>query len=156
MEKRNEKGEFDRLLGLVVYSPVVHLVIFIVSYFVHLAYPIEIVRSSLLLPIGLLLIFVAPILIAWSQSAVEAIRRELGAPQLRRGPYRFSRNPTYGGLALLTFGFSFIVNSLPLLIGSILAFIVVNAFIVPREERLMHEKYGEEYAVYRSKVRRWL
>ncbi|MBX4215525.1 isoprenylcysteine carboxylmethyltransferase family protein [Candidatus Parcubacteria bacterium] len=152
-----ETNRSESILGLVVYSPVVYLVIFIFSYFIHLRYPIAIIRTDLLLPLGLLLIFIAPLLIVWAQRELSSFRRELaGGPRFHRGPYRFSRNPTYLGLALLTFGFSCVVNSLPLLLGSLVAFIAVNLFIVPKEEELMHKKYGDHYAQYRSKVRRWL
>src|SRR5258706_4192106 len=128
----------DSLLGLTVYSPVVYLSVFLVSFLVNIKFPILIAKSEMLLPLGLLLLIASTILIIWSQKSLTKFRINEKDPSTGRtfhfGPYRFSRNPTYLGLTLLTFGFSLIMNSLVMLIGAIFAFYIVNILIVRREE----------------------
>ncbi|MEK7115384.1 MAG: isoprenylcysteine carboxylmethyltransferase family protein [Patescibacteria group bacterium] len=150
----------ESILGLVVYSPVVYLVIFLLSFFVHLRYPITIIKDGGLLPFGLLFIFLAPLIIVWSQKSIKSFvaneQSGKGERKFSYGPYRWSRNPTYVALALLTLGFALIANSLPMLLGTIIAFYIVNIAIVRREEKLLHKKYGDDYEKYKAKVRPWI
>ena len=72
------------------------------------------------------------------------------------GMYRYSRNPMYLGLVLLTIGAT-------IFFGTWLGVVIVVAFIfllnflqiIPEEEAL-HEIFGEEYVEYRREVRRWI
>ncbi|MDP3958305.1 MAG: methyltransferase [bacterium] len=163
MEERRYAERKDRsesILGLVVYSPVIYLVVFLVSFGLHLLYPIKIAESKILLPVGVFLLAAAPLLILWSQRALSRFRKREAAGEGERsfalGPYRFTRNPTYVGLSLLTLGFALVMNSLLVLLGVLVSFHIVHLGIVKREERLLAKKYGEDYERYRSKVRPWL
>lgn len=72
------------------------------------------------------------------------------------GPYRYTRNPMYVGMTLVTLsaaGFSghgFIALLAPL------ALAVVHYTAVLREEAYLEDKFGEPYLVYKAKVRRYL
>lgn len=72
------------------------------------------------------------------------------------GPYRFTRNPGYLGMALLFVGIALLAQwvwataVLPLVIA------VVDRGVIAREERYLERKFGREYAAYRARVRRWL
>lgn len=160
LHKNKDFNKKESILGLVVYSPVVYLMVFLVSFLFHLAYPAEIINEDTLLPFGIFFMILAPVLIIWSQKSIKKfIEIELkgeGARSFALGPYKFSRNPTYIALTLLTFGFSLVANSLPMLFGAIVAFYIVNMAIVRREEELMHKKYGDDYASYKTKVRPWI
>ena len=96
------------------------------------------------MPFGLLFIFLAPLIIVWSQKSIKSFvaneQSGKGERKFSYGPYRWSRNPTYVALALLTLGFALIANSLPMLLGTIIAFYIVNIAIVRREEKLLHKK----------------
>lgn len=160
---QNKNKEFDKkesILGLVVYSPVVYMMVFLVSFLFHLAYPAEIINGDALLPFGIFFMILAPVLIIWSQKSIKKfIENEIkgeGARDFTLGPYKFSRNPTYVALTILTLGFSLVANSLPMLFGTIVAFYIVNMAIVRREEELMHKKYGNDYVNYKTKVRPWV
>lgn len=71
------------------------------------------------------------------------------------GPYRFSRNPMYLGWTLLAIGIPLVVNmAWPLVL---LPFVlVVTHLVVLREERDLEAEFGESYASYRARVRRYL
>ena len=73
-----------------------------------------------------------------------------------RGIYRYSRNPMYLGFMyfLLAWGV-FLAHLLSLLFP--LGFVVyMNRFQIPLEEEALEEKFGEEFILYKNRVRRWL
>ena len=72
------------------------------------------------------------------------------------GMYRYSRNPMYLGLVLLTLAATMFFGTW-LGIVIIVAFIFLLNFlqIIPEEEALL-DIFGEEYVEYKKKVRRWI
>lgn len=72
------------------------------------------------------------------------------------GPYRFTRNPMYVALALLYLGLPPVLGYAWPYLFFPAAVLAVNAFVIPREERYLEEKFGEPYRAYRGTVRRWL
>lgn len=72
------------------------------------------------------------------------------------GPYRFTRNPMYLGMALLLAGLAGIGNALWPLLAVIPVVAIVQTQVIAREERYLEGKFGDEYRAYRSRVRRWL
>lgn len=83
------------------------------------------------------------------------------APQRTRvlvttGPYRFTRNPMYLGLALVLLAWCAWLANPAALVGVLLFVAYLTRFQIIPEERVMQEKFGAEYASYRNRVRRWL
>lgn len=72
------------------------------------------------------------------------------------GLYRISRNPMYLGLLLILAGYSVLRGS-PLALPVLAGFVAyITAFqILPEEERLLNA-FGEPYAAYKRRVRRWI
>ena len=147
----------ESILGLVIYAPVAHPILFLVGFMVHLLVPVPLSSRGVFVPVGAVLLLLAPAVILWSQHTLRRFRSAAATGTLRfaEGPYRLTRNPTYLGLFLLTLGFAFLANSLTLTLAAVFSFIIVRAFIVPREERLMEKKYGDSYRTYRDTVGRW-
>lgn len=81
---------------------------------------------------------------------------EKSTSMVRSGPYRFTRNPMYLGLACVLLGVcTYLAN--PLTLVAVAAFIAyLTAFQIMPEERLLLKKFGAPYAQYTSSVRRWL
>jgi protein-S-isoprenylcysteine O-methyltransferase Ste14 len=75
---------------------------------------------------------------------------------VRTGPYRFTRNPIYLAFTLLQLGISLWVNSAWLLVTLLIAASVMNYLVIPREERYLERRFGEEYLKYKAAVRRWI
>jgi protein-S-isoprenylcysteine O-methyltransferase Ste14 len=72
------------------------------------------------------------------------------------GIYNISRNPMYVGLAFLYLALScFIGNWWNIILFPIL-FLVVQSYIIKKEEQYLIRRFGHEYLVYKAKVRRWL
>lgn len=74
---------------------------------------------------------------------------------LRRGPYRFSRNPMYLGEPALWLGWAMFFGSVPVLLGFITWCAGFIFLIVPSEERGLEERYGESYRQFKRTVPRW-
>jgi protein-S-isoprenylcysteine O-methyltransferase Ste14 len=72
------------------------------------------------------------------------------------GPYRFTRNPMYVGLALVYLGVAatnaqiWPVLVLPMLLA------YIHRVVIPAEEARLHAAFGDAYAQYRTRVHRWL
>jgi protein-S-isoprenylcysteine O-methyltransferase Ste14 len=102
--------------------------------------------------------------IALAGSAVFAFRRAGTSPNPMRpttalavaGPYRFSRNPMYLGMTLVSAGFAVFWNALWPLLSVPVALGLVTAFVIAREERYLEARFGEDYRLYRARVRRWI
>jgi protein-S-isoprenylcysteine O-methyltransferase Ste14 len=73
-----------------------------------------------------------------------------------RGPYRFTRNPMYLGLVILSSGIAVWVGSWPFFLAPIAVFATANWVHIPFEEAKMRRQFGEEYDSYVRRVRRWL
>jgi protein-S-isoprenylcysteine O-methyltransferase Ste14 len=72
------------------------------------------------------------------------------------GPYRYTRNPMYVGMALVLLGSAVFLASLaPFLVLPLFVLFINNRFILA-EEAMLEEAFGEAYREYKAKVRRWL
>jgi protein-S-isoprenylcysteine O-methyltransferase Ste14 len=72
------------------------------------------------------------------------------------GPYRFTRNPMYVGMALLTVALGLLLNTWWPIVLLIPTLILVQVFVIAREERYLRRRFGAEYEAYTRQVRRWL
>jgi protein-S-isoprenylcysteine O-methyltransferase Ste14 len=75
---------------------------------------------------------------------------------VRSGIYRLTRNPMYLGIALTLLGWGvFLSNALALCLPA--GFVLyMNRFQIGPEERALAARFGDEFAAYSSRVRRWL
>ncbi|WP_164919456.1 methyltransferase family protein [Hansschlegelia zhihuaiae] len=72
------------------------------------------------------------------------------------GPYRFTRNPMYLGMAAIYLAIALALDSLPALLLFVPLMVVVDLFVVRREERYLEARFGDGYRTYKSEARRWL
>lgn len=75
---------------------------------------------------------------------------------LDNGPFRLSRNPLYVGLIALTIAFGLFWPSFWALVLTPVGVALLWWGAVIPEERYLTGKFGDEYAAYRARVRRWL
>jgi protein-S-isoprenylcysteine O-methyltransferase Ste14 len=75
---------------------------------------------------------------------------------VRKGPYRFSRNPIYLAFSLFQLGLSVWLNSLGILMTLIPAIGLMALVVIPREERYLEVRFPSEYSSYRAAVHRWI
>lgn len=72
------------------------------------------------------------------------------------GPFAFSRNPIYVGDMSIYVGIALVTNTAWPIVLLPLVWIVMRMYIIAREEHYLSGKFGESYAQYRRRVRRWL
>jgi len=72
------------------------------------------------------------------------------------GVFRYSRNPMYVGMIATLGGAALLVHSLwGWLVVAAFAWLIRRSFVL-REEALLRQTFGEAYAQYCGRVRRWL
>lgn len=72
------------------------------------------------------------------------------------GTYRLSRNPMYLGMTCLVSGLGLLVERLGVVLAALLAALLVDRFVIPREEAYLERRFGASYLEYRRRVRRWI
>ena len=72
------------------------------------------------------------------------------------GPYRFSRNPGYVGMTLGYAGIAILSGALWVLVPLVPTLLLIDRGVIRREERHLERAFGEEYARYRARTRRWI
>lgn len=72
------------------------------------------------------------------------------------GPYRLTRNPMYVGLTVAYLGASLIVGSWWPLVALPAVVVVVDRYVVAREESYLRARFGAEYESFSRRTRRWL
>jgi len=163
-EERSVAMSPDDTSGVRVLPPLVYFIGLTAGLLLDRAWPVRIVPPAMapvfgvagwvLVAIGLLL----PI------SAVILFRRAGTTPVPTRpttalafgGPYRFTRNPMYLGLALVQTGVALIANALLPVVFLVPVLFVIRRYVIDREERYLERKFGESYLSYKRRVRRWL
>jgi protein-S-isoprenylcysteine O-methyltransferase Ste14 len=78
------------------------------------------------------------------------------AELVQDGPYKFTRNPQYLAFALIYLSVSLLFDSAYVLIMLPVILVLFDRTQIPREERYLQERFGEEYSRYKAKVRRWI
>ena len=72
------------------------------------------------------------------------------------GAFRFTRNPMYLSLLLYLLAWAvYLSNWLALLFVPVFV-LYINRFQIRPEERALSSLFGQEYAAYKERVRRWL
>jgi protein-S-isoprenylcysteine O-methyltransferase Ste14 len=91
------------------------------------------------------------------QKADTPIRTDRPVPSLvTDGPFRYTRNPGYLGLAMLYAGIATLRNSLWAILLLPVVVYVIGREVIGREERYLERTFGEEYLAYKARVRRWV
>jgi protein-S-isoprenylcysteine O-methyltransferase Ste14 len=139
-----------------------------------LVYSISIIAGALLtwlcplpfaltaaVPIGGTMVFASILLFLSSVRALRAAGtpargNQPTANMVRTGPYRFSRNPIYLSFFVLQLGIALWMSSIWMVATLIPAALVVSRVVVPREERYLESRFGQQYSSYRDSTPRWL
>ena len=72
------------------------------------------------------------------------------------GPYRFTRNPMYVGLAAVYLGLAVAERSLWSLILLPVVLVIIRYAVIAHEEAFLERRFGQSYRDYKARVRRWL
>lgn len=75
---------------------------------------------------------------------------------IRKGVYRFSRNPIYLAFCIATVGAGLVLNSWWVIASVAIVKSSLEHLVISREEIYLEKKFGDIYLDYKRRVRRWL
>lgn len=75
---------------------------------------------------------------------------------VRRGLYRYSRNPMYVGVLTVIFGWAVLYQNPGVALYGVVVALCFYSFVVFFEEPILRKRFGSEYEAYCAKVPRWL
>lgn len=91
-----------------------------------------------------------------AKTTVNPLKPETSATLVSTGVYAFTRNPMYLGMALVLVGWTAYLASVWSLVGPVLFALYITRFQIIPEERVLDRLFGEPFAEYKKRVRRWL
>jgi protein-S-isoprenylcysteine O-methyltransferase Ste14 len=110
--------------------------------------------------IGLMAVsFIAPVwaLILFRREGTQvSSTSEINDKLVTTGPFRFTRNPMYLGLVVLSLGVAVATGAVPMFVAPLLVFATANWVHIPFEEAKMRHQFGPAFDDYARNVRRWL
>ncbi|MEM9420314.1 MAG: isoprenylcysteine carboxylmethyltransferase family protein [Planctomycetota bacterium] len=72
------------------------------------------------------------------------------------GAYAFTRNPMYLGMVFILAGNCLIAGSATVWLVPLVFVWVVDRCLIRLEERMLEQRFGEDFVDYRKRVRRWV
>ena len=123
--------------------------------------PIPFAETRLAFGLGMVLIAAAIALFVWAratllQAGTTILPHRPSSALVKTGPFAFSRNPIYLANVLVLTGLALLLNKLAFLIVVPLFAVAVTFLAIRREERYLLDRFGDEWADYADRVRRWL
>ncbi len=147
--------------GVVAPPPLIYLGSLIFGLLLNRRFPIAFLPRPIARGLGWPLVGGGVLLLGW----FEWVMRHAGTPTnpykpvsriVTEGPFRYTRNPAYLSMTMIYAGVAALANALwPFLLLPV-ALLVMRRGVIEREERYLERTFGEEYRVYKARVRRWV
>ena len=151
------------MLQLKIPPPVYAISIAILMWLLSKYMPVAEIIQTPWNKIGLVIIIIAVSFDVWSlllflkkKTTPNPMKPENTSGIVTKGLYQYSRNPMYLGMLIILFGFG-------IWLGSVSPFVMLPAFYwvitemqIKPEERMLEQKFTNEYLDYKNRVRRWL
>ncbi|MDC1231761.1 isoprenylcysteine carboxylmethyltransferase family protein [Gammaproteobacteria bacterium] len=123
--------------------------------------PVPFVAAAFALIGGLLFLVIGLILAAsaarlFSKAKTGIVPSSESTKLVVSGAYRFTRNPMYLGMFFCLIGVTLLVNNVVGLLVLLLFFLIIRQRFVLKEEVQMQETFGDDYAQFKARIRRWI
>jgi protein-S-isoprenylcysteine O-methyltransferase Ste14 len=105
---------------------------------------------------GLTVVLLGVLAFRKARTTVNPVQIENATALVSDGIYRYTRNPMYLGLTTLLTGWAIYLGTIWVFLGPVLLALFIVRFQVIPEERVMKAKFGQAYADYCLRVRRWI
>ena len=149
--------------GVYIPPPLFYVLIFVASLFIQKIVPIAdtIFQLRTIKVVGIIFLIIASFFLARSlrqffQSKNTVILIKPASSLQNTGIYGISRNPMYIGLAIVYLGITCLIGNWWNIILFPVLFLIVQEYIIKREEKYLELEFGQQYLEYRKTVRRWL
>jgi len=150
--------------GVKILPPIVYLAGLVVGYAIWWFWPVPVVPAEWSFAVRVVG-GVAVVLGFWVTLAAVAMFNRIGEDANPMeptnaltfdGPYRFTRNPMYLGMALILGGLALLGNALWPLLALIPVIFFIRTQVIDKEEHYLGRKFGAEYRDFKARVRRWI
>lgn len=91
-----------------------------------------------------------------ARTTINPHRIERASALVTSGVFGLTRNPMYLGLALQLTGWAVLLGTLSAFLGPVLFAAWITRFQIVPEERLLAERFGDDFHAWRRRVRRWI
>jgi len=144
-----------------LYPPMHFKIDILISIAIYFVFPVIIIIPSPYHYAGGFFILSGLILNIWADQLFKRNRTVISPDKkptalVIKGPFKISRNPMYLGMFIALIGLSTILGSLSAFIGPVLFFMAMDKKFIPMEEINVQNVFGEEFDIYRNRVRRWI
>ncbi len=151
-------NEFQRPFTV---PPVIFGVALLTGIVIDVVYPLPTIPTGIQLGIGIAIVISGILLIHGSMTSIDRAGTtydpySVSTVLVTTGIYRYTRNPGYLGLAVIQFGLAVMIDSIWIVLTTVIAIAVVNQFVIKLEEEKLGRSFGQEYQNYIKQVRRWI
>ncbi len=146
---------------VIAMPPLVFLGGFLIGLLLEWLVPLDRLSGITVKCIGVAVGLASSVLALWARTTMHRAGTHIDphAPALvvvSHGPFRFTRNPLYLSLVLLTLGIALVFDLLWVVAMLIPVLLIIHFGVILREERYLASKFGQTYLDYKRKVRRWV
>ena len=144
--------------------PWVYVLVYLAGVPLEWKWPVRLpfqVSPAVTLPAGMATFAIGAAIAGWGwitfrRAGTTRVPGEMSTEFVTWGPYRFTRNPMYLGMAIAYVGEALIQRHVwpLLLLPLVLAF--VNWAVIPVEQANLTRAFGDRYLEYCRRVRRWI
>lgn len=117
---------------------------------------VRLLVAAVLAAIGVAVALSGVVSFRLARTTVNPLKPETTVALVATGVYSFTRNPMYLGMLLGLLAWAVLVASPWSLAGPVLFALYITRFQIVPEERVLAELFGESFAAYRRRVRRWI
>jgi protein-S-isoprenylcysteine O-methyltransferase Ste14 len=151
-------GIFTYIMPLVTWLPLAYAIYFNSDFMLRFTIQMPVVVNI----IGIVLLTIGTILQLWTGKLLGLLGL-MGLPEIStkqesqivaRGAFAIVRHPTYLAHTLMFFGIFMMTEVITVGILTFLDFVIVNAVIIPLEEKELLNRFGKEYEEYQKLVSR--
>ena len=91
-----------------------------------------------------------------SRTTINPLAPQRASALVTGGVYRITRNPMYVGLCFILLAWGVYLSALLPFLGPLTYVLYITRFQILPEERVLRQLFGQQYAEYTARVRRWL
>ena len=147
--------------GIMIPPPLIYFTGFLFACVMNIFYPIPMLGSPLSIVLAFLAVTPSAVLGLWGllefwRARTNPFPHKPTSSLVIVGPYRVTRNPMYVSLTLLYVSFGFLLSIAWAFVVLPAVIMIVNIYVIRREESYLESKFGEQYRDYKKQVRRWL
>jgi len=147
--------------GVAVPPPPIYIAGFLVGLALGRLWPLAAIPHRVALTLGLILLAAwlatwAAALPLFARSKTPLSTAKPVASLITSGIYTVTRNPLYVGWTFLYLGVAILVSAWWAIAMLVPVAVVVDCFVVRREEQYLERRFGDQYRDYKQRVRRWL